>query len=118
MEKTKEWWTDALQRFINTDQVIRFDGIYMDFLTPADETVNKTCPNNKWNDPVNTLGIYSCNTKIVLICHIFTFCFNSIDFLPNPIYNGTICMDSRHSIGKHYNLHGAYPHYIIETTAK
>lgn len=29
METTRAWWKDALNRFINTDQVIRFDGIYL-----------------------------------------------------------------------------------------
>ncbi len=29
METTKSWWKDALNRFINTDQVIRFDGVYL-----------------------------------------------------------------------------------------
>ena len=95
MEKTKEWWKDALQRFVITDQTIKFDGIYMDYLTPVDDNLNKTCPNNKWNNPVNTL-----------------------DFLPTPFYNATICMDSRYEIGKHYNIHGVYSHYIIEATAK
>ncbi len=27
-------------------------------------------------------------------------------------------MDSRHDIGKHYNIHGVYSHYVIEATAK
>jgi alpha-glucosidase (family GH31 glycosyl hydrolase) len=29
MEKTREWWKDALQRFVNTDQVIKFDGLFL-----------------------------------------------------------------------------------------
>jgi hypothetical protein len=29
MEKTKDWWRDALQRFIVTDGVIKFDGIFL-----------------------------------------------------------------------------------------
>jgi len=35
-----------------------------------------------------------------------------------PIYNGTICMDSRHSTSKHYNIHSLNGHYMIEATAK
>lgn len=71
LEKTREWWTDALQRFVITDQKIKFDGIflvmifsfevfqipnylipnYQDYLTPVNEQLNKTCSNNKWNFP-------------------------------------------------------------------
>lgn len=29
LEKTREWWNDALQRFLVTDQTIKFDGIFM-----------------------------------------------------------------------------------------
>lgn len=94
MEKTIEWWKDALQRYVLTDQVIRFDGIFLDYLRPVDESESKTCPNNKWNNP-----------RI------------QFDFLPDPIYNGTICMDSRYELGKQFNIHGVNSHFIIEATA-
>lgn len=29
MEKTREWWKDALERFFFTDKVIKFDGFYL-----------------------------------------------------------------------------------------
>ena len=29
MAITKEWWKEALNRFINTNQVIRFDGVFL-----------------------------------------------------------------------------------------
>lgn len=41
-----------------------------------------------------------------------------VDFMPNPISNGTLCMDSRYETTKHYNIHGVYSHYMIESTAK
>lgn len=56
LEKTREWWTDALQRFVITDQMIKFDGIFMDYLTPVNENLNKTCSNNKWNFPAYVPG--------------------------------------------------------------
>ncbi|RNA12389.1 putative maltase-glucoamylase 2, partial [Brachionus plicatilis] len=95
MEKTQEWWKDAFQRFFVTNNQVKFDGIFFDYLTPFDENMNKTCPNNKWNYPP------------------FKF-----DFMSEPIYNATICMDSRYEISKHYNIHGMYSHYVIESTAK
>lgn len=60
-----------------------------------DESTNKTCPNNKWNNPAYKLGS-----------------------ILEDIYNGTICMDSRYEIAKHYNIKGLYSHLVIETTAK
>jgi alpha-glucosidase (family GH31 glycosyl hydrolase) len=95
MEKTKEWWKDALNRFILTDQVIRFDGVFLDYLTPLDENPQKSCPYNKWNNPALLP-----------------------DSIPRPIFNATICMDSRYDISKHYNIHGLYSHSMIEATAK
>ncbi len=29
MEKTREWWKDALDRFILYDQVVKFDGLFL-----------------------------------------------------------------------------------------
>ncbi|CAF0863003.1 unnamed protein product [Brachionus calyciflorus] len=94
MEKTRQWWKDALQRHFVTNEKVKFDGIYFDYLTPYDENINKTCPNNKWNNPPY-----------------------KFDFISNPIYNATICMDSRYEISKHYNIHGIYSHYVIDATA-
>ncbi len=74
---------------------IIFCYLIKDYLTPLDDTVNKTCPNNKWNNPA---------------------------YLPEsivrPLYNGTLCMDSRYENGRHFNIHGIYSHYAIEATAR
>jgi alpha-glucosidase (family GH31 glycosyl hydrolase) len=95
MTKTKEWWQDALQRYIVTDKMITFDGIFVDYLSPLNDKLNETCPNNKWNNPPYLpFGVQA------------------------PIYNGTICMDSRHEASKHYNIHGLHSHYMIDETAK
>jgi len=41
-----------------------------------------------------------------------------LDAVLGPIYNNTICMDSRYQISRHYNIHGLYSHFIVEATAK
>lgn len=53
----------------------------------------------------------------ILIFHIH---FNVYikDAIMGPLYNYTLCMDSRYQISKHYNIHGLYSHFITETTAK
>ncbi len=60
-----------------------------------DENLNKTCPNNKWNNPSYIP-----------------------DSIVRPLYNGTLCMDSRYENGRHFNIHGLYSHYAIEATAR
>jgi len=37
-----------------------------DYLTPYDDNVNKTCPNNKWNNPQYVPGIFihTLKTKV------------------------------------------------------
>ena len=34
MEKTREWWKDALQRYFVTNEVVKFDGLYFVSVEP------------------------------------------------------------------------------------
>lgn len=88
-------------------------------MSPLDETPNKACPSNKWNNPPYIPGkiLLKAELFIMLDSHLIRNTFLK-DLLPNPISNGTICMDSRHDNSKHYNIHGLYSHYMIEATAK
>ena len=90
--------------------------IFKDYLTPLDETPNKVCANNKWNYPFYIPGDISISrNKTDNFIKTNNFIQDSIN---EPLFNSTICMDSRHEIGKHYNIHGLYSHYMIETTSK
>lgn len=45
--------------------------------------------------------------------------FNTIlEAIKENLYNYTLCMDARHINSKHFNVHGAYSHFMISATER
>eukprot|EP00057_Strongylocentrotus_purpuratus_P033809 XP_792875.4 PREDICTED: sucrase-isomaltase, intestinal [Strongylocentrotus purpuratus] len=88
------WWTTLCSDF---HDVISYDALWIDMNEPSNfirgSTAEGECPDNRWNYP---------------------------PYLPNllmeeeKIFTKTICMDSQHHTGKHYDLHSLYGHAMSE----
>ncbi|XP_072180126.1 sucrase-isomaltase, intestinal-like [Diadema setosum] len=89
-----DYWTNLTQDF---HKEIEFDALWIDMNEPSNFVRGSVdeCDNNRWNYPPYI-------PKLLIE--------------ENKIFTKTICMDSHHYTGDHYNLHSLYGHSMSQVT--
>uniref|UniRef100_A0A1I8HXG7 NtCtMGAM_N domain-containing protein n=1 Tax=Macrostomum lignano TaxID=282301 RepID=A0A1I8HXG7_9PLAT len=92
LSATQAWWERWVSDFYY-NQSIRVDGLWIDMNEPASFTYEphkpqNFCPNNTWNYPP----------------------YIPTSFIGDRFYEKTICMETKHNWGRHYDVHSLYGH--------
>ncbi|XP_048247486.1 sucrase-isomaltase, intestinal-like isoform X3 [Haliotis rufescens] len=90
--KTEAWW-EKWARYFRNNESIEFDSLWIDMNEPASFIPGSVdgCEKNKWNNPPYTPNILGRGED-------------------GRMYDKTLCMDSRHHLDSHYNVHSLYAH--------
>ena len=83
---TSIYWYNQMDEF---QKKIKFDGLWIDMNEPSNFVSGSVhgCADNKLNHPPYVPAV-----------------------IGGKLYDKTICMDAKHHIGKHYDLHSLYGH--------
>nr|XP_032830840.1 maltase-glucoamylase, intestinal-like [Petromyzon marinus]XP_032830841.1 maltase-glucoamylase, intestinal-like [Petromyzon marinus]XP_032830843.1 maltase-glucoamylase, intestinal-like [Petromyzon marinus]XP_032830844.1 maltase-glucoamylase, intestinal-like [Petromyzon marinus]XP_032830845.1 maltase-glucoamylase, intestinal-like [Petromyzon marinus]XP_032830846.1 maltase-glucoamylase, intestinal-like [Petromyzon marinus]XP_032830847.1 maltase-glucoamylase, intestinal-like [Petromyzon marinu len=86
------WWVEQCEQFFNE---VPYDGFWIDMNEVSNFVQGSVngCKDNKWNHPAYVPSI-----------------------LDGLLYSKTLCMDAVHTLGRHYDVHSLYGHYMSLAT--